>query len=96
MNAVISNAIRTANNQTLAQVKQNVTDFKDIWHNFVLVAIALRKKGGKVVLEWPRRCKYWKRREVKKFLLEFDLAKATFDACMFGLTSPKGEPLRYN
>ena len=72
--------------------------FKKIWANFEVVADECAAKGGKIAIEWPKGCLYWRYREVKKLLERHGLKKHSFHGCMYGLVSIrpkfKGMPIQ--
>ena len=43
--------------------------------------------GGKVAIEWPKSCKYWKFPRVKALCLSAKLETVCFDGCAFGVKS---------
>ena len=50
-----------------AKLRKHISTFKKIWKTFVHCARKLVAKGGKVINEWPRSCKYWKWPEIVDF-----------------------------
>ena len=84
--------------QTRGKIRQHWAVFRVLWHNFVLVARRCRANGGSIAFEWPRRCSYWNKRQVRKFMLEFGIKPYHLDGCAFGLVSqaPRsiGKPIR--
>ena len=54
--------------------------------------------GGKVAIEWPKSCKYWKFPRVKALCLNAKLQTVCFDGCAFGVKSvapsTKGLPIK--
>ena len=50
------------------RLRQHIHNFKDIWKSFVPIALECNKHGGKVAIEWPTGCNYWKLPEVKGFM----------------------------
>ena len=61
--------------------------FNNIWKSFELVAWDCVEHGGKVAIEWPASCFYWRFRKVKRFIRDYGLSKSRFDGCMYGLAS---------
>ena len=61
--------------------------FRKLWNNFVIVAEAVRDAGGKICIEWPKGCRYWKDRAVARFVGKFGLSRFDFDGCMSDLHS---------
>ena len=51
-------------------------------------------RGGKIAIEWPRNCSYWKRPEVHKFIKHNSLAFAHFHGCAVGLIHQNGKPIQ--
>ncbi len=52
---------------------------------FVQVADAVHGKGYTIVIEWPRRCKYWFDQRVVLYLKKFEMFTSLFDGCVYGL-----------
>ena len=52
---------------------------------FEIVAFAVHRQGGRVAIEWPRACTYWREPAVKRLELQLGLDHAEFDGCRFGL-----------
>jgi hypothetical protein len=54
--------------------------------------------GGKVVIEWPERCKCWKKNPVMKFVDQHDFVDSIFHGCAYGLVAkhnlPIGQPMK--
>ena len=65
---------------------------------FEIVASECLRVGGVVVIEWPRRCDYWKYPLVETFLKAHKLHYSDFDGCRYGVVSIKtdseGVPIR--
>ena len=63
-----------------------------------IVAARCMERGGIVVIEWPRRCEYWRDRRVEKFLADHNMSSHDFDGCQYGIVSIKrgqeGVPIR--
>ena len=54
--------------------------------------------GGRIALEWPKACTYWKWPRVQAFLKRYALQPYVFDGCAYNLVSQaaatKGKPIR--
>ena len=46
--------------------------------------------GGCIAFEWPRRCAYWHRPNIVKFLRQHNFNFADFDGCVYVLVVTKG------
>ena len=55
--------------------------------NFIIAAKLVVENNGIVCFEWPKKCTYWKRRDIQNMLNELGLEPAHFDGCSFGLKS---------
>ena len=51
-------------------------------------------QGGKIAIEWPRNCSYWKRPEVHNWIKSKELNFAHFHGCAVGLVHPNGKPMQ--
>ena len=58
------------------------------------IARCVHARHGRIAVEWPRRCKYWKRPEVQNAVEEFGLENAKFDGCAVDLLNSKGLPYK--
>ena len=72
---------------TREKILQHRADFTVLWGSFETVAEACRKNGGRIALEWPRECTYWRDVRVTAFEKRFGLQHVTLDGCMYGLRS---------
>ena len=72
---------------TRAKVRAHWAEFAKLWRHYVLVAEACRRNGGRLALEWPRGCSYWRESKVKSFLARNNMQMYHLDGCMFGLRS---------
>ena len=90
----LSMAAKAGRQATIDKIEAHIDDFEKIWVNFKAVARMVRSAGGKIAIEWPRRCKYWKFPDVKAFILEMGLVKATFHGCCLGLRTDDGTPMQ--
>ena len=52
-----------------------------------------QKNGGKIAVEWPKGCQYWRMNQVNEFINELKLAKVNIDGCALGLKVDKGVPM---
>ena len=59
---------------------------------------SVRRFGGRIAMEWPKGCKYWKFPRVAAFCRDAKLASVCFDGCAFGVKSvalaTKGLPIK--
>ena len=76
--------------ETVAKIKLHWKLFKRLWAAFEVVATHALSVGARVLVEWPRRCAYWKNDRVVKFLSKHGFVFADFDGCMYGLVAVKG------
>ena len=77
-----------------ARLRKHLSTFRKIWRTFVHCARKLVAKGGHVVNEWPRGCKYWKLNYVRKFFEELNMDYIDFDGCKLGLVGKStGNPI---
>ena len=76
------------------RLQQHIRDFKAIWKSFVPIALECNKHGGKVAIEWPTGCSYWKLPEVKGFMSYLCLKQAQCHGCALGLTDKDGKPIK--
>jgi hypothetical protein len=61
---------------------------------FAACARIVRAQGGKVAIEWPEGCSYWKLPKVIALCEELGLEKAKLHGCAFGLKNSKGEYMK--
>ena len=50
--------------------------------------------GGKIAIEWPKGCAYWKLEMVNKFVNKYELGTIHCSGCAMGLVSDEGLPIR--
>ena len=70
-----------------AKILAHWTEFDKLWEHYVLVADACRANGGRLALEWPKGCAYWRENKVKAFLARLDMRMYHLDGCMYDLRS---------
>ena len=84
--------------KTRSKIRAHWALFRVLWRNFVIVADACIQHGGRIAIEWPRSCMYWRHRYVKSTLKRWDCTAHRFDGCMYGLVgrtqATEGIPLR--
>ena len=57
--------------------------FESSWYNFTRVATLTHLRGGKIPIEWPAGCSYWKLAHVQKFMSKLGIVHfARIDGCM--------------
>ena len=61
--------------------------FSKLFINYTKLADKVLAAGGKIAIEWPSQCSYWKDRRVVAFSRKHGLDKVSFHGCMFGLVS---------
>jgi hypothetical protein len=71
----------------LEKIEGHWGDFRLLWGNFEIMARAVMDIGGKVVIEWPERCKYWTERQVVKFVNKRNFVGGIFRGCACGLVA---------
>ena len=76
-----------------ARLRRHLKTFRMIWSTFASCARKLAAKGGKIAMEWPRGCRYWKYDFVIEFLAELNMACVSFDGCMLNLRSKSSQEL---
>ncbi len=67
--------------------------YRELWATFSDSARAVRRSGGKICIEWPKSCQYWKQPEVVQFIRDYGLKIAEVHGCSLGLTDSKGQPI---
>ncbi len=77
----------------LKRLKKHFALFKRLWKRVARIARSVRDHGGKVAIEWPRGCSYWRMRCVRKLISELQLQPAKVDGCAVGLKDPDGVPM---
>ena len=50
--------------------------------------------GGRIAVEWPTNCDYWRYHIVQDFFEELQLQKVSFDGCSLGLLSDNNDPVK--
>ena len=73
--------------KTRAKIFNHRRTFLKIWKSSEVVAEECINLGGKIAIEWPTSCMYWKYRMVKRFVNKHCLTKTRFDGCMYGLVA---------
>ena len=59
--------------------------FDKIWQSFEIVARECVANGGKVAIEWPSHCTYWKLQKVQNLIKELQLKRFRVNGCAMGL-----------
>ena len=59
--------------------------FDKIWQSFEIVARECVNNGGKVAIEWPSHCTYWKLQKVQNLVKELQLQRFRVTGCAMGL-----------
>jgi hypothetical protein len=82
----------------LEKIEGHCRDFRLLWSNFEIMARAVMDIGGRVVIEWPERCKYWTENPVMRFVKQHDFVDSIFHGCAYGLVAkhnlPIGPPMK--
>ena len=78
-----------------ANMRKHRMKFRRLWENFVAVAKAVHASGGRIAIEWPTGCSYWREKSVVKFLGLLGLSKSGIrvDGCMVGLRNEWNKPV---
>ena len=76
---------------TRAKIRRHWVVFRILWRNFVTTAERCIANGGHIAIEWPRRCAYWHKPEVQRFMRRYGLQPYHFDGCAYGLVSSVGK-----
>ena len=83
--------------KTRKLIAKRVRDFRLIWLAFERVCETAHKLGHPILIEWPKGCDYWRRREVVRLLKRYKFQSTTFNGCMYGLVSQvkatRGRPI---
>jgi len=75
--------------------KKHLETFWKIWERFEKVARKCHESGGKLAVEWPAECQYWKEPRVFNFLQSIDgMGMVRIDGCRFGLKDDHGDPFK--
>ena len=67
--------------------------FNKIWTSFKILANECRKHGGRIAIEWPNGCEYWRAKHVEQFIHGLKLNKVHINGCAFGLTGDEVIPI---
>ena len=65
-----------------------------IWDTFTDVATECCKHEGKIAIEWPQNCAYWKFPQVDDFIEQHGLKKVHIHGCALGLVDGHGNPIK--
>ena len=77
----------------LENIRKHKRLFNKIWTSFRIVANESRKDGGRLAIEWPKGCEYWRTKHVKQYGHDLRLNKVHVKACALGLTDDEGAPI---
>ena len=78
----------------MKRYRDHVRAWKKMFDNLAIAARTCHKHGGKVAIEWPTNCAYWKEARVMALVLELDFKFAKFHGCAVRLVSqPGGLPI---
>ena len=67
--------------------------FNKIGTSFKIVANECRKHGGRIAIERPKGCEYWRTKHVKQYIHDLKLNKVHINGCALGLTVDGGAPI---
>ena len=77
---------RTRNWKARQRIDMHVDLYRALWKNVECALEEAQHVMARVAIEWPSRCSYWKRAEVKRALRRYHLSMQSFHGCMFGVT----------
>jgi hypothetical protein len=90
--------LNAAMGEGLGKIEGRWRDLRLLWSNFELMARAVMDIGGKVVIEWPERCKCWTDISVMRFVKQHSFVDSIFHGCAYGLVTkhnmPIGQPMK--
>ena len=72
---------------TRTKIRKHWRLFRCLWLGFRQVADACIANGGRIAIEWPKSCAYWRHRNVRSCLKRWGCAAHHLDGCMYGLVS---------
>lgn len=73
--------------------------FYELWNSFCHLADLVLQTGGGIAIEWPKTCRYWNDRRVRKYYksVEFkyntNMKTTFFDGCQYDLQDESGTPI---
>eukprot|EP00972_Heterocapsa_arctica_P004099 608461-Heterocapsa_arctica.AAC.1 len=67
--------------------------FQGIWSAFTKVAKVCDAHGGKIAIEWPSGCAYWKWAPITNFINKYQLNLVKVTGRALGLKTEKGVPM---
>ena len=85
------NAKRSA--ETAGKIEEHRIEMRKLWKTLEVVANVNRKNGGKIAIEWPSNCDYWRLDFVNDFMVKYHLIKAKCQGCAFGLCDDHKQPI---
>ena len=74
------------------KIKEHKRLFNKVWTSFKIVANECRKHG-RIAIEWPKGCEYWRTKHVKQDIRELKLNKVHITGCALALTDDEGIPI---
>ena len=77
----------------LEKIKEHRSLFNKRWTSFKIVAKECRKHGGRIAIEWPMGCEYWRTKHVKQYIQDLKLNKVHINRCSLGLADDEGIPI---
>lgn len=75
------------NSKTLGgpeRIKEHRRLFNKIRASFKTVAKECHKHGGRIAIEWPKACVYWRTKHVKQYIQDFNLDEVHINRCALG------------
>ena len=79
---------RNGDKAALRRLKGHRTLLRKLFWAFRRRACEVLKLGG-TVFEWPTPCQYWRDPDVKNFMCENNMMKASLHGCAYGLKTAK-------
>ena len=75
------------------RIKEHQILFNKIQASFRIVAKECHKHGGRIAIEWPKGCEYWRTKHVKQYIQDLKLNRVHINGCALGLTDNGGIPI---
>ena len=76
------------------RVQKHYDEFYKIWETLRCTAAECDRHGGKICIEWPTNCAYWKLPRVKEFIEMYHLQTVNIHGCALGLANEQGVPIK--
>ena len=75
------------------RIKEHKRSFSKIRASFKIVAKGCHKHGGRIAIEWPKGCEYWRTKHVEQYIRFLMLSKVHINGCALGLLDNGGIPI---